>query len=149
MSTILQGDNIRTLIINRDAIPYRADIRLEGITYTLEFHYNHLHDYFTVDLWRQGVAVAKGEKIVYARALFEHLPPHHQPPMPIVPLDPSAQATRVGWDELGTSVQLYIIEEDDVVGDDTTISPPRAPIEVHGLIWNYQDDTYERRIVWG
>ena len=67
MSTIPQGDNIRTLIINRDAIPYRADIRLEGITYTLEFHYNHLHDYFTVDLWRQGVALAKGEKIVYAR----------------------------------------------------------------------------------
>src|SRR5690554_4798210 len=95
------------LPIEKEAIPYSADIRIAGITYTFTFQYNSEGDFFTVDLARNADILALGEKIIYGKALFSSYLDARFPILPIIPLDMSMQAERVGWQELGTSVQLY------------------------------------------
>lgn len=90
--------------IDRDAIPYRFDMRLNGVTWTFEVRYNSEYDFFTIDLYRGEESIAVGEKIVYGLPLFEE----EMKPVRIVPLDLSGNADRVGWNELGETVFLYL-----------------------------------------
>ena len=90
--------------IDKDAIPYRFDMRLGGVTWTFEIRYNTEYDFFTADLYRAGVSIAVGEKLVYGQPLFvDEINGVH-----IVPLDLSGNSGRVGWNELGASVFLYL-----------------------------------------
>ncbi len=43
--------------IEKDLIPYRFDIAIDGKTYTFEVSYNAENDYFTVDLYRNDQLV--------------------------------------------------------------------------------------------
>ena len=90
--------------IDRDAIPYRFEMKLGGITWGFEVRYNSEFDFFTMDLFRGDETILVGEKIVYGQPLFEE----EMKPVRIVPLDLSGNTDRVGWDELGETVFLYL-----------------------------------------
>jgi len=90
--------------IDKNAIPYRFEIKLAGVTYGFEIRYNSEYDYFTADLYRGNELVVAGEKIVYATPLFENEIQN----LKILPLDLSGNSDRVGWNELGESVFLYL-----------------------------------------
>lgn len=94
--------------IDKDAIPYRFEMQLAGETWGFEIRYNAEHDFFTVDLYRGEELVIAGEKIIYGRPLFEAYPATDKPKVAIIPTDLSGNAQRVGWDELGESVFLYL-----------------------------------------
>jgi len=100
--------------VDKEAIPYSADMRLGGITYTLTFNYNAEGDFFTVDLARSDEVLALGEKLVYGKALFQAYADSRFPLPALIPLDASGQAERVGWSEIGESVLLYAVEPGDL-----------------------------------
>jgi hypothetical protein len=90
--------------VDKEAIPYRFDMSLNGVTWTFEMRYNSEHNFFTVDLYRGEESIAVGEKIVYGSPLFADEIPGIQ----IIPLDLSGNANSVGWNELGETVFLYL-----------------------------------------
>ena len=96
--------------IYKDAIPYVFDIKLKGKIYTFEVNYNADGDYFTLDLYKQGKMIALGEKIVYGSPLFETYRDERFPQVKITPLDRNRNKDRVGYDELGEDVFLYVEE---------------------------------------
>lgn len=98
--------------IEKDLIPYRFDIAIEGKTYTFEIHYNTENDYFTVDLYRNGHLVVAGSKIVYGRPLFAANKYLDVPQVPIIPLDLSGQTDRVTWENFNKTVFLWLVNED-------------------------------------
>lgn len=98
--------------IEKDMIPYRFDISLEGKTYTFEVHYNAENDYFTIDLCRNDQLVIAGVKIVYGRPLFAAHKYLDVPQVPIVPLDLSGQTKRVTWRNLNETVFLWLVDSD-------------------------------------
>ena len=63
MSKILQ--------IDKELIPYEFEIVLSQKTYTFGIKYNSKKDMFTVDLYKDDVALVLGEKIVLGGVLFE------------------------------------------------------------------------------
>ena len=96
--------------VEKNAIPYHADIRIEGTTYTFTFNYNSEGDFFTVDLERSGQVLARGEKVVYGSPLFLSYLTEDFPVRPIIPVDFSGTEERVGWRELGENVFLAVPE---------------------------------------
>jgi len=79
------------LSIDKEAIPYRFDMRLVGVTFTFEIHYNSEYDFFTVDLYRGEELLVAGEKLVYGRPLFNVYVNARLPDVIIVPFDLSGQ----------------------------------------------------------
>ncbi len=94
--------------IQKEAVPYKARFRLEGKTFTLEFHYNAVCDCFTVSLFDGDEALAYGEPLIYGQTLFEAYADHRFPQVDLVPYDTAGAEDRVGWDNLGESVFLYV-----------------------------------------
>jgi hypothetical protein len=107
---------VEYISIDLAEIPYRFEIELAGEVFTFEIHYNHEFDFFTIDLEKNGEVLVYGEKIVYGRPLFSAFSDSRLPKVRIVPKDPSGQATRVGWDELETSVFLIVEPLEDEAG---------------------------------
>jgi len=99
--------------IEKDLIPYRFDISLADTMYTFEAHYNAEHDYFTVDLERDGEVLVVGEKLVYGAVLFGDVWDNRFPDVAIIPYDESENSNAVTWDTLNVSVFLFLIEGDD------------------------------------
>ncbi|MCY7484437.1 hypothetical protein MC059_08670 [Paenibacillus alvei] len=99
--------------IEKDLIPYRFDISLADEMYTFEVHYNAEHDYFTVDLERDGEVLVVGEKLVYGAPLFGDVWDNRFPGVHIVPYDESENSNAVTWDALNESVFLFLIKGDD------------------------------------
>ena len=103
--------------IDKERVPYQFEIELDGEIFTFEVHYNGEYDFFTVDLHKNGEPVVYGEKIVYGQPLFGKITDSRLPTTQIIPLDPSGQAQRVGYKELGETVFLYIggVEDADAI----------------------------------
>lgn len=101
------------IAIDKDKIPFRADVPIAGTTYGLEFHYNSAGDFFTVDLYHAGELLAAGERLVYGWPLFATYAAEGFPQAALVPLDISGQEDDVTWDNLGESVFLYVITQED------------------------------------
>ncbi|WP_322925435.1 phage baseplate plug family protein [Paenibacillus campi] len=99
--------------IEKENIPYRFDITLADELFTFEVHYNAEYDYFTVALEIDDEVLTSGEKIVYGIPLFYDIQDNRFPKVPIVPYDESEKNTVVNWETLGSSVFLYVIEDDD------------------------------------
>ncbi len=95
--------------VNKNEMPYSADIRIQGTTYTFTFNYNAEGDFFTVDLTRNGEILVLGEKVVYGSPLFASYLDERFPLSPVIPVDLSAQSERVGWQELNESVFLFTL----------------------------------------
>ncbi|SFP19010.1 phage baseplate plug family protein [Salibacterium halotolerans] len=92
----------------RDQVPFSYEIELAGATFELEYHYNSKHDYYTVDLRRNGEILAAGQKIVYGKPLFDDYVNEDFPEVTIVPRDPSGNNTEVNRETLGQTVFLMI-----------------------------------------
>lgn len=100
------------LPLDKEMTPYSYNIAVGEAMYQFEFHYNSAGDYFTAHLSRDGQVLCYGEKIVYGAPLFAGLAGAGGfPPVRLVPLDESGEASRAGWNEMGTSVFLSV--EDD------------------------------------
>jgi hypothetical protein len=117
---------VQWIPIEKDSIPYTFDIKLNDVTYTFEINYNFTYDFFTVDLYKNDVALIYGEKIILNNYLFGNkillnngvysiIP--RTPDFPkvlILPFDASGKATRVTYDNLDDTVLLYLTMEDDL-----------------------------------
>ena len=90
--------------IEKQAIPYQFEMRLDGVTWTFEIRYSSEFDFFTADLYRGEESIVVGEKIIYGQPLFAD----ELSGVRIMPLDLSGNTDRVGWNELGETVFLYL-----------------------------------------
>ena len=104
--------------IDVSRVPYSFAIKLGGTTYRLTIRYNERDDAFALDCSLQGVTVTQlccGDPIRYGRPMWETVNDERFPSPVIVPLcltgDPPE---RVTWDNLGTTVQLFLYERDEV-----------------------------------
>lgn len=105
---------IRIIHVNKQAIPYTADIRLAGETFTFTFNYNAEGDFFSIDLAKDDEVLCRGEKITYSRALFQAVATEAFPKTVIVPLDRAGESKRVGWQDLGENVFLYVMNPEEL-----------------------------------
>ncbi|NMB44741.1 MAG: hypothetical protein GX995_11525 [Clostridiales bacterium] len=99
--------------IDKDMIPYRFDITLEGETYTFQVNYNALKDFFTIDLLKNDEIIVLGEKLVYGKPLFLSAKHKNVPKVNIIPLDISNRTDRVTFDNLNEDVFLYLIGDEN------------------------------------
>lgn len=99
----------------KDALPYKCDIQLEGETFTFTFYYNAEYDYFTVDLAKGDDVILYGDKIVYGKPLFSTFNHIEKPKLDIIPFDKGNKETRVTYENIGDSVFLYVVGEEDVI----------------------------------
>jgi len=107
-------DKLQYVPLDKHRVPYSADIRIQGESFKFTFHYNKVGDFFTIDLQRDGNYLAQGEMVVYNRPLFYSYANHLFPVMAIVPFGVSGQHTRVGWEEMGNDVYLYLMNPRDL-----------------------------------
>lgn len=98
--------------IEKPEIPYAFEIELDGIVYGLEINYNQSFDYFTVDLFRDGIALVIGEKLVLNRPLFRNFVDINLPKTQLIPLDRAGNAKRITWDNFNETVFLYVVGDD-------------------------------------
>ena len=100
--------------IDKEAIPYHFDMDIAGDEFTFAVDYNQRFDYFTMSLYKGDQLIALGERITYGRALFSTYPDDDNlPQYPIVPFDEVGKEDRVGWDQLGNTVFLFIGDPDE------------------------------------
>lgn len=100
--------------IDKEAIPCQFDLDVAGEEFTFVMDYNERFDFFTMDLYKNDVLIIKGEKVVYGRALFGLYPDESMIPQhPIIAFDEAGKESRVGWDQFGTSVFLFIGDPDE------------------------------------
>ena len=99
--------------LDKEMIPYKYDIDLGDMVYTLEFNYNAARDCFSVNLLCDGAMVCAGERLVYGRPLFgDCYRMGRYPPFDIVPLDEGGNEDVVNWATMNRTVFLTI--DDDV-----------------------------------
>lgn len=92
--------------IDKNLIPYKFDVKVSTITYTMEFNYNAEHDFFTVAIATINEILTSGEKLVLGKALLSERP-YIAFPL-IKPLDSTGTAKKITWDNFGTTVLLYV-----------------------------------------
>jgi hypothetical protein len=97
------------LPIEKDLIPYQFLIDIADEEFLFDVNYNERFDFFTIDVYKDDEPIVLGEKVVYGRALFSTSPNEDKlPQYPITPFDEAGEETRVGWDNFGVSVFLFI-----------------------------------------
>ncbi|MET4562174.1 hypothetical protein ABIA69_003360 [Lysinibacillus parviboronicapiens] len=99
--------------INKDEIPYSMEIELVGEVFEMELNYNRAHDFFTVDLFKDGEALVIGEKIILNRQLFRNCINLDLPKVQIIPKDRAGVADRITFDNLNETVFLYVGESNE------------------------------------
>lgn len=99
--------------IDKNEIPYAFEIDLAGEVFEIEVNYNHAHDFFTIDLFRNGGALVVGEKLILNRPLFRNRIDIQLPKVQIIPLDRANSATRITYENLNETVFLYVGETDE------------------------------------
>jgi hypothetical protein len=69
-----------------------------------------------MDVERDGVVLAQGQKIIYGRPLFYEIMDDRFPEDPILPLDESGETDVVNWATLEETVFLFVPTLDDLEG---------------------------------
>lgn len=100
---------METVPILKSEIPYRFEIQLAAELFEMEIRYNQAHDFFTVDLYKNGEPLAVGDKMTYGRPLFAEIWDERFPVLQLVPMDEAGMETRVTWENLGKTVFLAVI----------------------------------------
>ncbi|MEK3727164.1 phage baseplate plug family protein [Lysinibacillus sp. FSL W8-0953] len=95
--------------IEKALIPYRFEMELGAELFLIEIRYNELHDYFSLDLQKDGEVLVCGEKLVYATPLFSEVFDGRFPAPKIIPLDTSGKETRVSFENLNETVFLKLV----------------------------------------
>ena len=98
--------------IDKNEIPYTFEIDLAGTVYQLEINYNQSFDYFTVDLFKDNIALVVGEKLILNQPLFRNFVSIDLPKRTIIPLDRANNAKRITWDNFNETVFLFVGETD-------------------------------------
>lgn len=99
--------------IEKALIPYRFEVELGAELFVMEIRYNELHDYFTLDLQKDGEILVYGEKVVYAMPLFNQVFDNRFPAPTIVPIDPSGKEKRVTFENLNITVFLKLVNSNE------------------------------------
>ncbi|MFJ7698903.1 phage baseplate plug protein [Lysinibacillus fusiformis] len=99
--------------IDKIEIPYAFEIDLAGEVFEFEVNYNQAHDFFTVDLFKDDVALIIGEKLILNRLLFRNSVDIQLPKTQIIPKDRANSATRITYENLNETVFLYVGETDE------------------------------------
>ena len=99
--------------IEKDLIPYSFEIDLADEEYEIEVHHNNRFDFFTIDLSKDGVQLVLGEKLMLDRPLFDGLTHIDLPKVKIIPIDRAGEANRITYDNLESTVFLYLFEGDN------------------------------------
>ncbi|MEA0552964.1 hypothetical protein U1P98_04470 [Lysinibacillus irui] len=99
--------------IDKGEIPYSFEIELAGEIFEFEVNYNQTHDFFTVDLFKDGGVLVIGEKLIINRPLFRNLVNIDLPKEQIIPKDRAGVADRITYDNLNETVFLYVGESDE------------------------------------
>lgn len=94
--------------IDKNEIPYSFEVELAGEVFELEVNYNQNHDFFTVDLFKDGGALVIGEKLILNRLLFRNRVDIGLPKVQIIPKDRANSATRITFENLNETVFLYV-----------------------------------------
>lgn len=94
--------------INKVEIPYSFEADLGGEVYEIEINYNKANDFFTVDLFKDGVALVVGEKLILNRPLFRNRISNDLPSIEIIPLDRSNSSKRITYSNFSDTVFLYV-----------------------------------------
>lgn len=117
---------INYIDIDKTKVPYQFDIKLNNTTYTFDIKYNTVGDFFTIDLYKQGKIVIYGEKIVYGKPIFNSkskilngkriIEPQgiDFPKVIILPYDLAKLEKTASYSNLGETVFLYTLTEDDL-----------------------------------
>ena len=105
---------MKIIPINKNNIPYFIDIDFRGIEYRMGFKYNSFSDTFTVDLYFLGDPIILGEPIVAGSLLFYDYPNLLIPPVSIAPLTTGDSINKIGWDNFGDTVNLFVFGDNDV-----------------------------------
>ena len=93
--------------IDKALIPYTFDVRLVGITYTMEVKYNSRHDFFTIAVKKpDGVVLTSGEKLILNKPILSERVYVGFPL--VVPSDETLEAKRITWDNFGRTVFLHV-----------------------------------------
>lgn len=105
--------NFEYIEIEKALIPYRFEVELGAELFLIEIRYNELHDYFTLDLQKDGEVLVYGEKLVYAMPLFSEVFDSRYPAPAIIPLDESGKETRVTYENLNKTVFLKLVNNNE------------------------------------
>lgn len=99
--------------ITKEDIPYEFEIELGGEVFVIELHHNSEHDFFTLDLTKNGEVLVFGEKLVYGQRLFEIYQDERFPKVALVPKDKAGNDDRITYENLGETVFLYVGDVDE------------------------------------
>lgn len=97
---------MKYLPIEKDKIPYGYEIQLDQVTYTIRFDYNPGFDFFTVEISQGETVLTSGEKLLYGKRILSSYDYIDFPP--IVPLDLNGVENRITWENLMTTVFLWV-----------------------------------------
>lgn len=97
--------------IEKENVPYRFEIELGTELFEWEVRYNHMHDFFTVDLYKNEEPLVYGEKIVYGIPLFQDVYDQRFPAPTIVPIDEAGIENTVTFENLGKTVFLAVMNQ--------------------------------------
>lgn len=100
--------------IDKDLVPYKFDITLEGETYTFNINYNFLNDFFTIDLSKGDEIIVIGEKLIYGKPLFLSVLYKDIPKIDILPFDLSNRSKRITFENLNEEVFLFLVGDENV-----------------------------------
>lgn len=94
--------------IDKSLIPYNFDITIADQTFTLLINYNAMRDFFTIDLYKNGILIVFGQRVVYGVPLFLNNQHLQVPIIPITPYDLALNENRVTWDNFNNTVFLWL-----------------------------------------
>lgn len=100
--------------IDKNSIPYRFDMTIEDETFTFQVNYNALHDFFTIDLFKDEETIVLGEKLVYNKPLFMTAKHKNIPKKTLIPYDLSENTERISFENMNRDVFLLLVGDDDV-----------------------------------
>lgn len=98
--------------VEKENLPYQCEMELGSELFELEFRYNELHDFFTIDLFKNEEVLVYGEKIVYGIPLFSDVYDQRFPAPTIIPSDPSGIESSVTFENLNKTVFLRVVNEE-------------------------------------
>ena len=94
--------------INKDEVPYMADIEVDNTVYTFYVKYNTAYDYFTFDVLIGERKIVNGYKLMYGTPLFQEVVYKDIPPIDYIPLDVGDSSKRCGFVEMDESIFVFI-----------------------------------------
>lgn len=100
---------IEFIDIDKDAIPYIFEMKLNNKTYQFKIQYNTAADFFTIDLYLDNKLLVAGEKIIYGKPLFNTATHKDIPEQLIIPYDINERETRVTFENLSETVYLCLL----------------------------------------